>query len=52
MDSSKFIPYSENSFATVPGKATKFFRKFWIWQIYRFIVLNLKIMRIVVRGHS
>lgn len=52
MKAKKFIPYSEVSFATVPGGATKFFRKFIPWQLYRFIVLNLKIMRIVVGGHS
>jgi len=45
-------PYSENNFVTVPGPATKFFRKFIPWQIFRFIVLNLKIMKIIVGGHS
>ncbi len=48
----KFTPYSEHSFATVPGKATQFFRRFWLWQLWRFVVLNLKIMRIVIGGHS
>jgi hypothetical protein len=52
MKPEKFVPYSEASFATVPGKATQFFRKFIPWQIYRFIVLNLKMMRIVIGGHS
>ncbi|MEQ6121208.1 hypothetical protein [Reichenbachiella sp. MALMAid0571] len=52
MNAKKFIPYSEVSFATVPGKSTRFWRNFWPWQIIRFIVLNLKMMRIVVGGHS
>lgn len=52
MKKEKFVPYSEISFVTVPGKTTKFFRKFILWQVYRFIVLNLKMMRIVIGGHS
>jgi hypothetical protein len=52
MKAEKFVPYSEVSFVTVPGKTTKFFRKFWLWQAWRFMVLNLKMMRIVVGGHS
>ena len=48
----KTIPYSVESFVTVPTKCTRFWRKFWIWQGFRFIVLNLKIMRIVIGGHS
>lgn len=45
-------PYSESSFTTIPTKGTTFWRKFIPWQIFRFIVLNLKIMKIVVGGHS
>ncbi|MFM1930878.1 MAG: hypothetical protein RL226_181 [Bacteroidota bacterium] len=52
MKNERFQPYSEQSFATVPGKSTRFFRRFLPWQIYRFIVLNLKIMKIVIGGHS
>lgn len=47
-----FRPYSEHHFATVPGKSTRFFRRFIPWQMWRFLVLNLKIMRIVAGGHS
>lgn len=52
MKKEKFIPYSETSFVTIPDKSTKFFRKFVLWQVYRFFVLNLKMMRIVIGGHS
>jgi len=45
-------PYSENNFVTVPGRMTKIFRKFIPWQMYRFVVLNLKIMKIIIGGHS
>jgi hypothetical protein len=46
------LPYSESSFTTVPTRGTTFWRKFIPWQVFRFIVLNLKIMKIVVGGHS
>lgn len=45
-------PYSENNFVTIPGRMTKIFRKFIPWQMYRFVVLNLKIMKIIIGGHS
>jgi len=46
------IPYSNMSYATEPGKTVRFFRVCLIKQIYQFFRLNLKIMRIVVGGHS
>jgi hypothetical protein len=52
MKDSKYKPYSTASFTTVPGKSTRFFRKFIPWQIYRFVVLNIKMIRIIVGGHS
>lgn len=45
-------PYREESYPPVPTKATRFWRKFFPWQVIRFFVLNLKIMRIVIGGHS
>lgn len=45
-------PYSEESYPPVPTKTTRFWRKFIPWQLYRFFVLNFKIIRIVVGGHS
>jgi len=44
--------YKDEHYPPVPTKGTKFLRKFWPFQIYRFFVLNLKIMRIVVGGHN
>ncbi len=46
------IPYSNMYYATQPGKMVRFFRVCIINQVYQFIRLNLKIMRIVVGGHS
>jgi len=44
--------YSEDSYATEPTGAVKFLRTCYIRQIFRFFILNLKIMKIVVKGHS
>jgi len=35
-----------------PTRTTRFWRKFFPWQVIRFFVLNLKIMRIIIGGHS
>ncbi|MCX6303921.1 MAG: hypothetical protein NT040_03045 [Bacteroidetes bacterium] len=35
-----------------PTGSTRFWRKFFPWQVVRFFVLNLKIMRIIIGGHS
>jgi hypothetical protein len=48
----KAVPYSQLSFATEPTSRTKFWRVFIPWQMIRFFVLNLKVMRIVIGGHS
>jgi primase-polymerase (primpol)-like protein len=48
----KNIPCSQLSYATEPTGWTKFWRTSFLKQIIRFFVLNLKIMRIVVGGHS
>ena len=48
----KTTPYTAQSFATEPTATTKFFRTFMPLQIVRFFLLNLKIIRIVVGGHS
>ena len=51
-ETDKTIPYSDMSFATEPTRWTKFWRTSILLQLIRFFVLNLKIMRIVVGGHS
>ncbi|UMB60053.1 hypothetical protein MHL31_13325 [Lutibacter sp. A80] len=48
----KTTPYSDMSFATEPTRMVRFMRSFFIFQIYNFFKLNLKVMRIVVGGHS
>lgn len=44
--------YYDESYPPLPTKSTKFLRGNIIWQSFRFVVLNLKIMRIIVGGHS
>jgi len=47
--------YSVNKdefYPPVPTKTTLFWRRNIILQIFHFFRLNLKIMRIVVKGHS
>lgn len=48
----KTDPYSNISYATEPTKLVKFMRVCFIYQLFNFFKLNLKIMRIVVGGHS
>ncbi len=45
-------PYSAEAFTTVPTKLIVFSRKCILRQMWRFVVLNLKIMRIIIGGHS
>ncbi|PKP49569.1 MAG: hypothetical protein CVT94_04640 [Bacteroidetes bacterium HGW-Bacteroidetes-11] len=44
--------YTDESYPPFPTRSTLFWRRFIPWQFFRFIVLNLKIIRIVVGGHS
>lgn len=52
MNTNKVKGYYEEAYPPFPTKTTRFFRKNILFQAIRFIVLNLKIMRIVVGGHS
>jgi hypothetical protein len=52
MNNKNITPYSDESYPPVPTTNTRFWRSFVPWQIIRFFVLNLKIIRIVVGGHS
>ena len=44
--------YKDEAYPPIPTKSTRFCRKFFPWQLIRFFILNLKIMRIVIGGHS
>ncbi len=44
--------YKDEAYPPIPTRATRFWRKAFLWQVVRFFVLNLKIVRIVVGGHN
>jgi hypothetical protein len=52
MGYNKIKVYYDEAYPPLPTKFTRFIRKCILFQIIRFILLNLKIMRIVVGGHS
>lgn len=43
-------PYEQNYYPPVPTGLTKFFRTNLLWQFFRFLVLNVKMLR-MVRKH-
>ena len=52
MGTNKVKAYYDEAYTPVPSKGTLYWRKNLLWQLVRFVVLNVKIMRIVVGGHS
>ncbi len=44
--------YYDEAYPPYPSHSTLRWRKNIFWQFYRFIVLNLKMIRIVAGGHS
>lgn len=43
---------TEQFYATKPTRLTVFLRTFLPWQLVRFVVINLKMLRIIARSHS
>lgn len=50
--SNKTIAYAEESYPPMPTKTTLFWRRNIFWQAWRWLVLNIKILKIVAGGHS
>jgi hypothetical protein len=44
--------YSDQYYPPTPTNTTLFWCRFMPFQFIRFLILNYKIMKIVVRGHS
>ncbi len=45
-------PYDGKTFGTmIPGPFQRFLRKCLIWQFIRFIIINLKMLRVVAKSH-
>lgn len=52
-ESKKLIkPYSEGFFVSVPTKTTTYFRVNILWQIFRFIYINLKMIIMIHKSHD
>ncbi|MDQ1326080.1 MAG: hypothetical protein QG564_1205 [Campylobacterota bacterium] len=45
-------PYEANFTTMIPTKFVKFMRTCVLWQILRFIVINLKMLVVVRKSHS
>jgi hypothetical protein len=52
MGSNKIKAYYDEAYPPVPDETTLFWRKFLPWQLIRFVILNIKMIRIVAGGHS
>jgi hypothetical protein len=44
-------PYEQAYFPPKPNGFTKFMRTCVLWQIIRFIAINLKMMRVIAKSH-
>ena len=44
-------PYEQAYYPPVPTKFTKYRRTSLIWQFYRFIVINIKMIIIILKSH-
>ena len=48
----KIKPYDSKTFDTmIPGPFIRYMRTSLIWQFFRFIVINIKMLRIVAKSH-
>lgn len=45
-------PYEQGYFPSKPSKFVLFMRTFVLWQFVRFCFLNLKIGRLLMKGHK
>lgn len=45
-------PYSAASFIPVPTARTRALRTFVPWQLWRFVVINLRMLRMIAKSHD
>jgi hypothetical protein len=43
-------PYQQSYYPPVPNAFTKYMRTSVLWQLFRFIVINFKILKLMIRG--
>lgn len=47
-----YQPYSREFFVPRPAAFTLFFRTFVLWQLVRFVAVNIKMIRMIGKSHS
>jgi len=45
-------PYEEGFYASVPTPTRRFFRRFLPWQLWRFAMINLRMIRMIGKSHN
>ncbi len=45
-------PYQQAYYAPAPTGFTCYMRICFVWQVYRFFVINVKMLKLVVRSHQ
>jgi len=45
-------PYQPSYYPPVPTRWTCFMRTFFPWQLYRFFVINFKILKLMIRSED
>lgn len=44
--------YTQGSFTMIPSRKIVFFRKFLPWQLFRFIIVNIKMTVMIAKSHK
>jgi hypothetical protein len=44
-------PYQQDYYPPIPTGFTRYMRTSLIWQLYRFVVINLKILKLLTKSH-
>ncbi len=44
-------PYQQAYYPPVPTGITRYLRTSVVWQLYRFVIINLKMMKLMTRSH-
>ena len=44
-------PYQQAYYPPIPTGFTRFMRTSLIWQFYRFLVINIKILKLLAKSH-
>jgi hypothetical protein len=45
-------PYGQQHYASKPTKTTLFFRTFLPWQLFRLLVVNLRMTMMILKSHD